>query len=280
MSVQTRRVLVAALLAGLALLPALAAARAEGDFVVQLGWLHVRPQLDNAAPSNRLRPSPVYGLLGIEEQFRSQGVTLSADPVDTPGLAFKYFVRDHWALKLQLGVLPKAELSGQGVIKPTGPAGEALRIDLGEPQFAPLGRARQWSPVAMVEYHWRAPSAAWRPYLGIGVNYTWFTQVALGEAFEAAVNRRFGVPLAAATGQPTPTRTRADALSVWAPAFELGATVALSERWSATLFAAHIPLSTTAVITLDAANGARLGESRTEIDIDPVILGLLAGYRF
>lgn len=257
-----------------------ALARSEGDFVFQFGWLHARPQTDNGAPLNRLRPNPAFPVLGIEERFRSENVTLSAPNSDTLGLILKYFASDHWALKLQAGIPPKAGIHGEGVIKPTGPTGEISRIDLGKPRFNPLGRARQWSPVLMLEYHFRDPGAVVRPYVGLGTTFTWFTEVDLNGNFEDTINRRFGAPLASAAGRPGPTHTHVDAASVWEPALEVGVGMAVSERWSATLSMVYIPLTTTTTVTLDADDGTRLAESRTRISADPLVFGVLAGYRF
>lgn len=266
------------LLAGLLLLPA--AWAAAGDSVFQFGWAHIRPQESNGAPHHRLRSNPLFPALGIEESFRSESVEVRAPDVDTLALILKHFLTDHWAINLTLGIPRKAGLEASGTVGPTGPTGPLTELDIGRDRFNPIASARQWSPILLIEYHFRDPGAAWRPFLAVGGSYTFFTEVELNERFEAAVNSRFGTPLAVIAGRPGPTDTDADIAPTLAAAFSAGFTVTLSSRWSLTTSATYLPLETTGKATLEAADGTRLATSRTRLRFDPVVFGLLAGYRF
>lgn len=269
-----------ALLIGLLLLPGPGLARQAGDNVLQFGWAHIAPQESNGAPRNRLRDSPLFPPLEIETSFRSDSVEVIARSADTLAVVFKRFITDHWAFNFTFGVPRKAGLSARGMVGPTGPTRPLLVMDIGRDEFNPVASARQWAPLLLLEYHFRGPGAAVRPFVGAGGTYAFFTEVELNDRFEEAINRRFGTLLAAAAGRPGPTQTVADVDSAVAAAFTAGLDVEVSSRWSLTAAASYVPLETTARVTLEAEDGTRLASSRTPLRLDPVIFTLLAGYRF
>ena len=132
----------------------------------------------------------------------------------------------------------------------------------------------------MLQYFFGDATRELRPYVGLGVTYTWFTDIKADPDFETALNERFGRTLALANLSPGPTRVAAQARSDIAPVFNAGASVELSPRWSLSGSVSLLLLSTTAKITIDAANGDRLATSTTALDLNPVVVALLLGYRF
>jgi len=257
-----------------------AAAQQAGDIVIEAGWVHSMPREDNGDPRNQLRPSPVFPVLGVESSFASEGVRIHAGSVDTLGLIGQYFMTDHWALKLVVGYPPKAGVDGTGIVRPTGPTGEVVQIDLSEPRFNPIGRARQWVPVFMLGYYLGPPSAELRPYFAVGFTYAFFTEEALDEDLKAAANQRFGDPLALAAGIPGPTTIESRVDPTLAPAFGTGLRWNLSEAWSLSAGFDFIALDTHGEVFLNAADGTQLARSRTQLRFNPVNVSLLAGYRF
>src|SRR3546814_11228665 len=75
---------------------------------------------------------------------------------------------------------------------------QALRFLLGTRDGNPLFSARQWSPALLAQYYFGQPDAHWRPVLGMGVTYTFFTDVKLDRDFENDLNKTFGRSLALA----------------------------------------------------------------------------------
>ncbi|ULQ47460.1 outer membrane beta-barrel protein [Flagellatimonas centrodinii] len=271
--------LLPALLATL-LLAAPAWAQRAGDVLIEAGWLHSVPNVDNGAPRNTLRPNPLFPLLGVASAFSSEGVRIDADTVNTFGLVGQYFLTDDWAAKLVLGYPPKAAIDGSGIVQATGPLGNLLRIDLSEPRFNPMGSARQWVPVLLLSYHFGPADAVWRPYLSAGFTYAFFTESELNDTLEAETNARFGVPLALAAGIPGPTRLVSKVESTLAPAVGVGVRWHLTETWSLSAGLDFIALETDAVVRLLASDGTELGRSRTRLRFHPVNVTLLVGYRF
>ncbi|MHA7835012.1 MAG: OmpW/AlkL family protein, partial [Algiphilus sp.] len=228
-----RRLLIPPLL--VASLLSSAQAQEAGDVLIQAGWAHIIPREDNGAPRNRLRPNPAFPLLGVESSFSSESVRVLAGSVDTLGLVGQYFLTDHWALKLIVGYPPVAQARGRGIVRPTGPTGEVAQIDLSEPRFNPLGRARQWVPVFQVAYHLGPPNAAFRPFFSAGVAYAVFTGETLNETLKAEANQHFGRPLALAAGIPGPTHITSDLDPTLAPAFGTGIRWNVDAAWSLSL---------------------------------------------
>ena len=67
------------------------------------------------------------------------------------------------------GIPPTFKIYGHGELIPPGPAGALGNQSLGDPSLNPIiTQARQWSPAAMVQYHFRSPGVTFRPFVGLG----------------------------------------------------------------------------------------------------------------
>lgn len=257
-----------------------AQARKAGDWVVQAGWFYLSPQESSEPLQTELAPSLVGNVLGIEEQFTAPDTSLSVNDADTPALTLSYFLTDHWAIKLEGGVPAEFELSGQGVVRPTGPAGAVVNVDLGAAEHRPLASVRQWSPAILAQYYFRDPGVRLRPYLGVGFTYTWFDNIEANPNFEQSLNSNFGSVLALATGNPGATSIDAEADSDFAPILNAGLSLELDDHWGLSLSVSYLMLETTSRITISAQDGSRLSESRSELDLDTVVSSLLISYRW
>jgi len=126
---------------------------------------------------------------------------------------------------------------------------------------------RQWSPAVVFKWHFFEATTKFRPYVGIGVNYTWFTgETVTNQNF---VNNEFG-PGSKMTASATPS---------WNPVFNIGANYNITDRWSVGLSVSYVPISTKGNFETTLANGAVV-KSHTKISIDPVVTYLSVGYRF
>lgn len=267
------------LLSGLLLVCSLpAAAQSAGSMLLQVGVLNA-VTLDDSTPLHTdVRPG-LGVLLGIPGSFDSPGTSATVSDATTLQVALSYFVTDHLAIKTEGGIPPKFDLRGKGVVQPN-PNIAALSVDLGAGN--PIASSRQWSPAMLLQYYFRAPDARWRPVLGVGVTYTFFTGVKLGRDFEDDLNRTFGRSLALANLNFPIDGTRVDAKSSpdWAPIANVGVSYAFDAHWGAALSLSYVGLSTTSTITIDAADGTRLSTSKTDIDINPLATALLISYVF
>lgn len=118
----------------------------------------------------------------------------------------------------------------------------------------------------LVKYHFFEAKSKFRPYVGIGVNYTWFSDETITN--QNFVNSEFGPG----------SKMTASAKSSWNPVFNIGANYAITDNWFVGLSVSYLPLSTDATFT--TTRGPVVIQSHTKIKIDPVVTFLNVGYRF
>ncbi|HBO78274.1 MAG TPA: hypothetical protein DD502_08965, partial [Cupriavidus sp.] len=224
---------------------------------------------------------PINYPLGLPTSFSAPGSGLSTSNADTLGLTFSHFVTDNIAITAVGGIPPEFKIYGHGYLIPPGPAGALGHQSLGDPSLNPIiTRARQWSPAAMVQYHFRAPDVTFRPFVGVGVSYNFFTNIDVNPAFAASVNNNLGAILAAGAGIPGPTSVHADASSSWAPIFNVGGTYNFTEHWGVTGAVTYIPLKSESTMTIKASDGTVLSTSKTTLRPNPLVFFLAATYKF
>jgi outer membrane protein len=232
---------------GIAALACMTAAHAQsaGNFYVTTGWLHLSPQ----SSSDALKETSVGGS-PVNATLPNTGASL--DNADTIGFAAGYFVTDHIATEFVIGVPPKFNLQGAGSFS----------------SFGNLGTAKQWSPTLLFKYYFRDPTVSFRPFLGVGVSYVWFTdQTITNSAFEQQVLHG-------------PTSVSTD--SSWAPVFNAGFNYNIDKHWFAGVSLSYLLLSTTAKLNTNAAApvGTLNIQSQTKIRLNPIVSYVNIGYRF
>jgi len=234
----------------LAVLAALGSAHAmaqnAGDWVVGAGWLHFAPQ-DSSDPLTLTSP--------MHQVVPGSGANVSS--ADTLGLNATYFFDSHWAVEGVLGVPPKFKLDGAGTL-----------AGIGE-----LGSAKQWSPTLLAKYYFNEGNAAFRPYVGLGLTYVWYSDVNLTPGMQRAVNGLLHIPAGAAS-------TSADLDSSWAPVFNVGASYQFDQHWGMSFSVSYIPLKTTATLTTTSVAGRQLATAETKMKIDPIVPYVALTYKF
>lgn len=249
------------------------------DFHIAVGPAQARAFGVDTAVVTRVTPSPGTVLLGIPERFSQRGVGADPRPASTLAISGAWFFEDRWGLSLELGIPPTIEADGHGVASAPGLNGAAFELDLSDPAINPLVSQRQWSPALALRHRFRSKAATVRPWLALGVTRTWFTQVDLDPAFDAALDQEFGQPLANGAGKPGRTRNRLAIDSFWAPAVSAGLRWSLGEHWGVGGVAAWVPLRIDSTLTMRAADGSLLAESRIRTRADGVVGALLLDYR-
>lgn len=222
-----------------------ALAQKAGDWQVGAGWFHLSPQ-DSSQPLTFT--APVAAVV--------PGSGADASNSDTLGLNATYFIDSHWAVEGVLGVPPKFKLNGTGTL---GPIGE-------------LGEARQWSPTILAKYYFNDGEAKFRPYVGLGVTYVWYSDVNLTPGLQGALASRIGIP-------PAASSTTADLDSSFAPVFNLGAAYQFDEHWGMSFSVSYIRLSTTANLTT-TARGIPVATSEARLKLNPIVPYLAVTYKF
>lgn len=214
----TNRLLAAAAL-GCALTASVSALGMPGTAAAgQSPWM-VRGRLLAVLPDEEATVTVLGGDLDIEEQY-------------VPELDITYFFDEHWAAELILAVTPH-----QITHKPTG-------IDIGEVWLLP--------PTLTVQYHFQPNDEDFRPYVGVGLNYTEFFGHDDADPIinDASFEPSFGFALQA------------------------GVDIPLGGNWSLNIDVKKVWINTDVRLETGA------GTVRADVDIDPLIVGVGIGYRW
>lgn len=150
-----------------------------------------------------------------------------------PELDFSYFFSSNFAAEL--------------ILATTRHSVEATNTVLGTVN---LGTVWLLPPTLNVQYHF-LPESAFNPYVGFGINFTHFYNVANG-------------PLSLSTHYE-------DSVG---PALQIGADYALNDQWSINVDVKQIFMKSNVQVTTP------LGALSTRVTINPLIVGLGLGYRF
>ena len=152
-----------------------------------------------------------------------------------PELDFTYYFTENWAAELILGT---AKHNVDAVATSVGD------IDLGHVWLLP--------PTLTLQYHFEY--GTFKPYLGAGINYTFFYSVDEGDvADNVEYDDTFGF------------------------AFQGGLDYDLNDKWFLNLDAKYLLLSTDVTVDATTALGATVG---ADVDINPWIIGVGFGMRF
>src|SRR5476651_1745594 len=87
---------------------------------------------------------------------------------NTLGLAFTHFFTDNIALTLDGGIPPEFTLYGKGTLA----------------SFGEIGNAKQWSPALVAKYFFGDAQDKFRPFVGAGASYIWYSDVHLSQGFQ------------------------------------------------------------------------------------------------
>lgn len=184
-----------------------------------------------------------FGVARYTTHSSTNGVTgvgvppgADAETGDATTLVVEYerLIDPNWGVMLTLGIPPKIKAKATGSV-----------AFLGDDVLS----AKNVSPTLFLNYHFGAPSDRWRPYLGIGINYTKFVGIESKLASDVQMSDSVG------------------------PAVNAGLEYVMSKDWS--LFASVSALKVKSDVV---ATGATV--LTTTIDFRPVVYTLGAVYKF
>lgn len=221
-----------------------AMAQSAGSMTVSVGWLHIAPQ-GNATPLT------VQSVGGVQVNQEIPGSGAHASSTDTMGMTTEYYVTDNIGAALLLGMPLKVDLIGDGTLQ----------------KYGTLGSTRPMPPALVLRYHFFSANTKFRPFAGLGVNYTWFTQV-------RATNSQFISDSFGPGGS-----ARATLSASWNPVFELGANYALDRHWSVGLALNYMPVKTNLTLYGQTAAGTP-SVSKSTLRLYPLSAFLNVAYSF
>ncbi|WP_126223400.1 OmpW/AlkL family protein [Burkholderia ambifaria] len=234
-----------------------AAAQTAGDVVATVGgaWMNF-----SNSSSGQLVSSSQFGT------FPSPGTSAEIHNTFTAGLLLDAFVTDHIAAEVVLAYPPTLNVYAQGNAAPLGSAGPQLPLGA----LRPLASARAWPATVQLKYNFMRADANFRPYVGVGVNYTWYTNIKINSTFNGAAQSFAG-----------PGGSVQSSLSnSWNPVVSAGFTYKIAQHWFANGMLMYIPLKTNATINSVAADGTVTLSNKMHIKADPLIAFVGVGYRF
>lgn len=229
-----RKTLFSASLLALAVAAPLAQAHQAGDIILRAGAVTVDPREDS---------DPVTA--GSGAVTTTGQATLNSDT--QLGLNFAYMVTD----KIGIELLAATPFSHDVGIKGLTGALAAANGDFGSIKHLP--------PTVSVVYYPLDSSSAFQPYVGAGINYTWFFDDTLSSEAES-----LGF-------------TGLDLKDSWGWAAQLGADYMLTDSLLINAQIRYIDISTTATTRNDALS---LGKVEVDVDVDPWVYMVGLGYRF
>jgi len=206
-------------------------AQGAGDWLARVGLGYVSPDTDSG--------NLVVGGTELD------GYQIDVGNNTRPIVELSYMATDHIGFELLASWPFKHDIDGAGVLDGAGKLGETSHLP----------------PTLSLQYHF-APGAAFRPYAGIGLNWTIFfsedetptLEGALGGPSNLSIDDSFGVAL------------------------QLGADFDISETMFMNLNLRYIQIETDAKIKTQTADGEVV--SRIKADIDPMVVAAAIGFRF
>lgn len=214
-----------------ALLSLASASALAQDNTVRIGAVHINinsesPDLTSNGPAF-LTPQPA-------------GITVGN--ANTVYFGYTRRLTEHFSLDVALGIPPKHEVMGRGTLAPYGVT----------------ATVKQRAPTVFINYNFGSAEDKFRPFVGIGMNYTQF--------FDANSTPVGDI----ATGGPT----KIDLKESFGVAGQLGVTYKLDDRWSVCASFAGAKVKTDMTATTGSI------QRMTTINFRPTVYSMSVGYSF
>src|SRR5450830_1360989 len=226
-----------------------AMAQSAGDNIIGAGWFHIVPQ-DSS--------SGITGTGGLVNGTTSPNAHSAVSNGNTLGLAFTHFFTDNIALTLDGGIPPEFTLYGKGTLA----------------SFGEIGNAKQWSPALVAKYFFGDAQDKFRPFVGAGASYIWYSDVHLSQGFQTYAG---GGSVSSSLTTGTATASLSSSL---APVLTAGAVYNLTDRLSLGLSVSYLKFKTNATITGNNSNLSAPLVYQTSITINPIVSFVSLGYKF
>ncbi|PPE71042.1 outer membrane beta-barrel protein [Caldimonas thermodepolymerans] len=170
------------------------------------------------------------------------------DVGDARTIVFGYqrYFTDNWGMDLVLGIPPKHKVYGRGALE----------------GFGQIASSKQLAPTVFATYRFGQAGDRFRPFVGLGINYTHFTDT------RSTTGGNW------ASGGPTRLKL-SDSIG---PAAQVGASYMLDERWSINASVVAAKVKSDLKATTDTPQGRVV--RRTEIDFRPLVFTVTVGYHF
>ncbi|MBV2235070.1 MAG: hypothetical protein KUL75_05920 [Sterolibacterium sp.] len=258
---------------------------APGDLIMTMGFVSINNSRSSSTPQhNELDPNTLGPKLGlVPTSFSSPGTEQTIGNAVKPILTLSYFLTDHIAITAVGGVPPVLDVIGHGSVTTPGVLNKLVPpVEMGKAANNPVATVRHWFPSVMMQYHFGEKGDSWHPFVGVGLGYSFFTDVKLRSNFDNNLKLTGGFiadPVNALLGKAA-VSTEAKASSAIRPLFNAGISYMLDDKWSLGASVAYVPIKTTATIRVRDKNGSVVLTSKADLDIPTVATSATLGYHF
>lgn len=215
-------------------------AQQAGDTIVALGAARISPSLS-------LGPLTSVGADAVTFNSLTAGASASAGYAETPSFSVLQMFTQHVAVEFSIGVPPTINID----------------VRLASAELPRAAKADVLTPTAVAKYLFNAPTAKWRPYVGLGLTYASFDKVSASTS-SALVNALGG--------------TSASLSSSWAPVYSVGFIYNINERLSINALVAYIPLKSDVTFVGPGLSGPIT--TTGSLTLDPTDYVIRLGYKF
>lgn len=222
------------------------------------GDIVIRGGLTNVAPDSG--SSTIYAV-GQTVNLGAGAITASVEYDTQLGLNFVYFFNENLAIELLAAT----------------PFEHDIMVDTGAGTVN-LGTTKQLPPTLSALYYFDTQSA-FKPYLGVGINYTIFFDDKFNSALQGTNSPQIVSISDGTTETPIGTALDANDLdldSSWGLSAQVGADFIIDNNWSINASIRYIDIDTK--VTFTAVNGTVPG--KVSVDVDPMVYSIMLGYKF
>ena len=223
--------LLSASLLALALCPLVANAHSAGDIIVRAGAATTAPNEDS-------------GNLKLDGA-KVAGTKATLDSDTQLGLTFAYMLTDHVGLEL----LAATPFQHTVAVKGLGPGLDGKLADI-----------KQLPPTLSLQYYPMESASRFQPYVGLGVNYTWFYDEELSSTRK---NEGF---------------SNLNLKNSWGWAGQVGMDYLLTDRMMVNASVWYVDIDTEA--TMNGPSALSVGRTKVSVDVDPWVYMVGIGYKF
>ncbi len=209
----------------------------QGDWILRVGAANVDPDAD----SDQIDVAGLATLDGVDVDDNTQlGITIT------------YMLTDIWAVELLAATPFEHDITVNGV-----------GIDAGSTKHLPPTLTFMWYPMGGQE-------SKFQPFVGAGINYTYFWDEEVDGELEAAL----GAITEPVTGSTDPVPADLDLDDSWGLSARAGFDYMFNDKWGVNASVWWIDIDTEATIQTE------LADVQFDVEIDPWVYMLGVSYRF
>lgn len=175
------------------------------------------------------------------------GITANINNTQTLAVIYERQISGPWSLVLQGGAPPTLKVDATGTAKALGK----------------IATAKAWFPAVILKYTFH-DVWGFRPYIGAGVNYTFYTDKHMTDAYTNGF-------------RGTSSSVKLD--NTWGGVMKFGAEFPLDDDWVIDVGYSHYWIKTNATIATETPGIGRI-ERTIQAEANPDAFGLLIGYKF